>query len=762
MRQLLLFLMLFFVLSLNAQENKHELSENSLREMGERIAARHDSLLNSIRLRKINGLPRPTVGYALSGGGAKGLAHIGSIEVLESIGLYPDKIAGTSMGSIVGALYAVGYSAKDMTRIADSINWDVILFDRMQRTDFAIEEKNLAEAYLLKFGFDGFKLQVPTGMLSGQRLGVMLGGLLWPSHDIRDFSQLSIPFRAVALDVMTGETISLGTGDLVDAVRASMAIPTAFTAMEIDGRLLVDGGVAQNFPIKEVKELGSDIVIGFDVGGILYERKKLTSALAIMDQITSLQVVESAIEQENDCNVYIRPELGELSAADFNKADTLMTLGRLAAEAQRPFLQQLKDSLEKYYPQPEVRPFMPVQKRVMVKEIEFKGLSRISEGLASSRLRLRADRALTIKEIEKAIDRLYGTQFFKKIDYRVEGLGKDSKLVIRVEEASYATIRFALHADNVYKTGILVNYTVRNFRKQGSRIMLTGRFGENPGMNLSYRFFIARQVRMSGNFEAAFQYIELPIYRRTEDKLIKHYQDFTDFRVKFDAERSFTNNFKYGIGGHFRSSRVDVNHLTEYDLSDARIGAHQFLHIDTYDRAFFPNKGERFYGEVNYNFLFKRASNRDLSETYWTGLATFDKVWPIASRVVLRTNFNAGWTSESNTPLLDRFALGARTVFEQQIVPFAGAHYGDKISPNLLSGQGKIRFEPWKDKFVYLNANYAMFSPRAEDIIKFEDTIWGYGVGIGFLSILGPVFMEFGKSSDYNDLVWSANVGFVF
>ncbi len=762
MKYFALFLLVFFWISSAAQPSRNVLTEHALEEMGIRIAARHDSLLNSIRLRKEKGLPRPLIGYALSGGGAKGLAHIGAIEVLESEGIIPDRITGTSMGSIVGALYSVGYRAKQMHTLADSMNWEELLLDRMHRTDFSLEEKDEAEAYLLKFGFKGFKLHLPKGIISGQKLGLRLGRLLWSSHETHDFSKLHIPYRAIATDVVTGERVVLSSGFLPDAVRASMAIPTAYSPIEIDGRLLVDGGVVQNFPVEEVKEMGADIIIGVDVGAILYKRDQLTSALAIADQLTSLQIVAGSLRQEDICDVYIRPELNDLSSSDFSKADSLMSLGKLAAEKQRPFFRQLNDTLEKYYPRPKVPAYMPKLKRIYIKEIEFRGLQRVSEKMASNWLKIKTDEWTTIDKLEEGINRLYGTQFFNKIDYKIEGLGKGSKLTIRADEMEYVTARFGLHYDNIFKAGLLMNYTVRNLKTQGSRVMLRVRLSENPGLNLSYRFLLVQKLRMGGNLELDYQTIEFPNLKKTENGYFREYKKYTDLLIKCDLEGTKSNNWRNGFGPHLKLGNIKAHNVTKYYLEDAMVGAHAFYHLDTYDRAFFPKSGTRFYALLDFNHLINNSTKTDLATDYWTAQVSLDHVWPLANRLAFRTSLNLAAQSHHNTSPRDQFSLGARTIFERKVIPFSGVYYGDRTSPSVATAQAKFRYEPWENKFVYAVGNYATYGSNIERTAKLENDLWGIGIGAGFQSIIGPVFVEAAKSSVYKDITWLVNIGFVF
>ncbi len=212
---------------------------------------------------------RPKIGLVLSGGGAKGLAHIGILKAIDSAGLKIDFITGTSMGSILGGLYAIGYSADSIEKIARGIDWDLLLSNQSSMRSMITDEKSEYGKYDVELPWVNQWFRFSTGVIEGQELWLKFSELFRPVYGINDFSKFSIPFKCLATDISTGEAVELDTGDIVTAVRASMAIPTIFTAVEDNGRKLVDGGVVRNFPVRDVRDMGADIVIGSNVSGPL-------------------------------------------------------------------------------------------------------------------------------------------------------------------------------------------------------------------------------------------------------------------------------------------------------------------------------------------------------------------------------------------------------------------------------------------------------------------------------------------------------------
>ncbi|MCD4683849.1 MAG: patatin-like phospholipase family protein, partial [Bacteroidales bacterium] len=237
---------------------------------------------------KNTGDQRPKIGLVLSGGGAKGIAHIGILKAMEKEGIRPDYITGTSMGSIIGGLYALGYSADQLDTIIRQIDWGEALSNNIQLQYIAYEEKEYYNRYLIELPFENGKLKLPSGVIHGQMLGEMLARYAWPAKDYTSFDEFPIPFRCVATDVGTGKPIVFSEGSLAMAMRASMAIPTAFTPVDLDSTLAVDGGVVNNFPVEEVIEMGADIVIGVSVGDGLIPAKELSGMTDILFQISMI------------------------------------------------------------------------------------------------------------------------------------------------------------------------------------------------------------------------------------------------------------------------------------------------------------------------------------------------------------------------------------------------------------------------------------------------------------------------------------------
>ncbi|MBV8876208.1 MAG: patatin-like phospholipase family protein, partial [Gammaproteobacteria bacterium] len=299
---------------------------------------------------------RPRIGLVLSGGGARGTAHIGVLKVLEQLHIPIDAVAGTSMGAVVGGLYASGLSARDIEKVMTSINWQDAFRDRPPREDLDLRRKEEDETFLVKyhFGLRDRRIVVPKGLIQGQKLTETLRRLTLPVARIADFDELPTPFRAVATDLENGESVVMGSGDLTSAMRASLSAPGVFAPVEREGRLLVDGGIADNVPVDIARSMGVDVLIVVDVGSTLLPRKQLTSAPVISNQMLAILINRNSQAQLATLgprDVLIRPVLGDASTFDFGSVARVIAAGEKAARASTAELAALgvsEQDIEKY------------------------------------------------------------------------------------------------------------------------------------------------------------------------------------------------------------------------------------------------------------------------------------------------------------------------------------------------------------------------------------------------------------------------------
>jgi len=347
----------------------------------------------------------PKLAIVLSGGGAKGIAQIGVLRMLEDEGIRPDLITGTSIGSILGGLYAIGYSIDDLETLALETDWLYYFDDEIERKYFPVYERMTAERYQLRFSFDKGKISLPTGVVRGKKIALLLSRLTIPAHDIQNFNDFEIPYRGIATDFETGEAVAYEKGDLADVMRASMSIPSVFVPFEIGDRILIDGGVTRNLPVEDAIYMDADQIIAIDIGAPLYNRDNLGSMLDVLDQTSSFRIVESNTEQATLADVVIKPEIGDISALSFDQNDRLMFRGKKAAEKMMPEINKLVKGKADLPPRGVTLP-----EEIEVTYFEIEGGTEKELRTIRKLLQIKECKVYTLDEIESKIKELYGSE----------------------------------------------------------------------------------------------------------------------------------------------------------------------------------------------------------------------------------------------------------------------------------------------------------------------------------------------------------------
>jgi NTE family protein len=385
---------------------------------------------------------RPRIGLALSGGGARGAAHIGVLRVLEAHHIPVDYIAGTSMGALVGGLYASGMSPAQLDTVISQMDWSGAFADRIPRGDRSFRRKRDDDLYLVKNkpGLRGGQLLFPPGILDGYGVDLLLKRLSLPVVTVRNFDDLSIPYRAVAADIVTGEAVVLDHGDLALAMRASMSIPAAFAPREINGRLLVDGGITDNLPIEVVRRMGADVVIAVDISTPPQTGEHLSSVIAITAQLATLASEQNKARQIaslSKSDVFIRPDLGKITVASFEHAAEAIPIGERAAEAALSSLERLAVSADEYRAYQATRAARAATDGLpTVGAVRVVNHSRLADQVIAERLDTPIGKPLDVGRLEHGLGRIYGLELFESVYYDlVSGSHGDSLTVTARERA---------------------------------------------------------------------------------------------------------------------------------------------------------------------------------------------------------------------------------------------------------------------------------------------------------------------------------------
>jgi NTE family protein len=701
---------------------------------------------------------RPKVGLVLSGGAAKGLAHIGVLKVLEKAGLPIDYIGGTSMGSIVAGLYAIGYDADSLEKLVVTRNWNRLLSDDISRRDLSIEEKPDYDRFFVSFPLKERKLRLPAGVVTGQNIENQFSELCAHIYRIRDFNEFNIPYLCVATDVETGEEKVFHQGYLPSCMRASMAIPSIFSPMEIDGRLYIDGGVVNNFPVDRVKEMGADILIGVDVGFRPKTAEDNINFIGMIEQTVFMASHARMEANEELCNIYIKPELTGYGATSFTAADSLIARGERAAREYFDRFVALAESLNSLQEIPYEKPSFRPCDSLLLREIRVEGLEKVSGRLVSGKLNLDVLEKVTPERISEAVNRLYSSLFFEKVTYELEPmegglLGEGVRLRIRVQERIGGQLKVGLNYNNAYKASITLNLTFRNLLLNGSKTSLNLALGENP-------YLLGRFEKNNGwipgfVLEAGAQDLNLYLYR---DGARYAVIDYSDLSGRIYSQSIINNSYSFGFGGEFERIvlKPSVGEPIPVKETDQNYNLLGFINLDTYDNRFYPRTGTRF--ESLYKFI-KNSSSTPVSFFRFE----FEQAAGIGQKFTLIPRVYGGSSGADTTQKVYQFYLGGLNRDARKgLMPFAGLDFMERSGRNVLALGLDFQYNFWKSNYLVFRANAANITDNLEDLFLFEHPFSGFGLTLGNLSLIGPVELTLMRPNFRKDLIFYVNIGYYF
>ena len=606
---------------------------------------------------------RPKIGLVLGGGGAKGAAHIGVLKVLEEQRIPIDYIAGTSMGAIVAALYASGLSAGELEKVITAIDWKDVFSGNPDRRyiDYRRKREDYEILTGLSLGIKDGKLVMPQGLIKDQKVNVLFEMLMLHTSDIDDFDKLPIPYRAIATDLETGEMVVLKGGRLADAARASMSVPGAFPPVELDGRLLIDGGIVRNVPIDIVRDMGADIIICVDVDKPLATRKDLGLSFSILNQMIDIMMKKNVKEQIKTLgpkDVYINPDLGELGSADFDKAAEIAHLGEKAAQEKIGSLKRYSVSDSEY------AAFAARHHRDQVKEvkiasvkIEIEGETNIPPEVVASRLSIKPGDTVDVEKLKREAGIVYGTGDFERVDLNVKRQSDGYELNVRAKENSWGPnyLRFGMALESNFggssSYNILIDYTRRWMNSLGAEWKTQVNLGNPMGIYSEFYqplskerlFFIAPHIQLKQEpYDIWVGKDRVAQYR------VVSYQGQIDLGIQ---------PWMYGearVGLQFTKFRANQT-IGEFDLPENHASRGAIVaggRLDQLDNVNFPHYG--YLAQIGSLSSLKALGSTD--EYYKVqggilGAVTFGKQTVIGS-------LSAGTHIGNDVPFYDQFSLG--------------------------------------------------------------------------------------------------------
>jgi len=726
---------------------------------------------------------RPKIGLVLSGGGARGMAHIGVLKVLEQEGIIPDYITGTSMGSIIGGLYAIGYSADEIDSIASTMDWDRILSNQIDLNEVAFEEKPYYGRYIFDLPVDGFSPGLPKGVIEGQALTAKLSNLTRPAHSINDFSKLPIPFRCIATDIESGEKVVLKEGFLPEAIRASMAIPSIFTPVEIDGKLLVDGGLVRNFPVQDVIDMGADIVIGVFVSDDLLPKEKLNNMVDVLVQSAWVMSTYDTRKQRELCDLYIEPYLDGYGTYSFKFASELIERGYNTTDSLRKDISAIEKTVFSESPAKKIDRRV-VSDSIFVGNISVEGNKRLTDKIILGKLRLKPNSKTSIAKMEQRINEVYGGGNFDKIEYDLRQSGDKVDLTLNVVESVPRRLKIGLHYNNEIRAGINLNLTLRNTIINNSRFVADVDIAENTRFDFNFLKYLGERQNLAIVFGFDGLLNDIPFYSEEQKLAILNNRFFKPYML---LKGTYHPNRSAGIyiNHEFSALTQDVggviSFLERVNYQTSRVGA--FWQLNTLSSQFFPKKGT--FLDLRYEYAFYNESQsiiRDQPDSISDAIQEALDVNPyhgIQLDFRNRTTFLGSittiaevqvyYSSENSPGLNNEIGVGGFYRAFRNTTRFWGAELYEFQSANMATLRAGIQWEVIDKVYLtgtanYLSTQYPMqWLNESLDpfLINGKSDVFGGGFGIGYMSRIGPVELNIGKVSNGPRWRTGFNIGFL-
>jgi len=700
--------------------------------------------------RKAQMYKRPKIGLALSGGGSKGAAHIGVLKILKKYNVPIDYITGTSIGSVVGAMYASGMPLEEMEKDSLGINWGKMFSDRVDRSALSAEQKFLYNPYIfsLEIEKDEFKLKLPQGALTGHNMYLKLKELLWRAENITDFDELTIPFRAITTDINTGEAVVQSSGDIAFAAFKSMAIPSAIKPVKDTGEFYVDGGVAKNLPVQEAFDLGADIVIAVDITAGSTDIEDSSNIVSILDKLSTYQGIRNTNEQMELADLLIAPDVKSYGSLNFKELDEVLKKGENEALKYSEYLKMVSDPKFK-------RQLTTKKEKIRIDNIVISGNKILTKETVLN-LNKHKGYMYNNEELQKWINKIYALDYIDRVFYHVV----DNTLYLSILENSGLSISAGFNYMRDYKSTF--GLQVKSLKKNSffNNYILNLNISKYPGINLRFLpFYNFSNFKIFGQTIGFFDYDPL-FYHLDNNKVT----DFHIRRTGLGFEGGVVLFDKLLLGYSTIWNNVDV----EYEEGDIRyktlesdrdyFKSNLSLTLDSLDNKYYPNKGVNITG--NYVSAF---SKENFSGPSYSAHIHF----PLTKKLSFGLHSSGGRLYDQY-PVSEAFKIGGSMNFiNKNEYKFYGLNSHEKLTGEFITGaiSAQYNFSNLIKVFARYNTLTYKSNPLYENKNRsiFNDYLDGYGAGIGFDTRFGPLELIITNDTlNKKEGILHLNIGYTF
>ncbi len=703
---------------------------------------------------------RPKIGLVLGGGGARGYAHVGVLKKLEELRIPYDFVTGTSMGSIVGGLLATGMESDELAKVVREADWDDLFSDKTQREDLPFRRKTEDTLGLFgpKLGIGKDSDLLPKGVVSGQKIVFMFESVVSQRVNTADFNNLPIPFRAIATDIISGNMVVIGEGELSMAMRASMAVPGVFDPVRRDGALLVDGGLVRNLPVDVAKDMGADVVIAVDVGTKLAGEDEITNALAIIYQMSGLLTVKNTDEQISAMkseDILVSPAIGDLiSSADFSKLDEAIPLGYAAAEAVENQLQRFSLS-QSDYDAWRRQIDSCVDGPPQVQFVQLNNQSRFSDDVIMEMVKVKPGESLDLEQLDHDLRQIYGLGFIRQARYSViEQDGQQGiEITVLQDERGAAFIETGLDL-SFSARGTTFNlrgaYLKTDLDERGAEFRAMLQIGESAGVFLDYFKPLDDRLRWSIYPNASYFSRPLYLYDQEGDALAE--VELDEFGGAFAITREFSRYARATAGFTRYTGKLDVTvgnpEVEPFSFDGAEL--YLDLEYDRLDDRFLPTRG--MYSNLKYtDSIESLGADLDFDQLEFSFFG---------SHTIGRHNFMLGGryntSLDEDIPIYGLYTAGGflnMSGFEANSL--IGPHFG-----MLLAGyRYQVAQSGFLPGYVGTTLEYGNAVEDREDI--FSDGLINGSVYFSYSTPLGPVYFGVGWSEE-RSAIYFLSLGNIF
>ena len=749
---------------------------------------------------------RPTVALVLSGGGAKGAAHIGVIEHIEKLGIPVDMVLGTSMGGLIGSLYALGYTPSQMDSIVKGIEWEHIFSDKVPREYISYSGMKYREKYLLSIPFfyekDYFmsKLEndaayddmrrhedlrfgadykdasdrllkrnilgsLPSAYIYGQNVSNMISSLTVGYQDSTDFKEFPIPFVCVATDMVSGKAKIWHSGKIATAMRSTMSIPGVFAPVRTDGMVLVDGGLRDNYPTALAREMGADIIIGVDLSDSRKTYSTVNNIGDIIGQGIDMLSRETFDRNVNIPDVKIKPDLHEFNMMSFSSRniDTIIVRGRQAAVAKDLLLKNVAEKTVGKYDDDKKTKGVFSSDSLVISEIEILGVKPQERSILMNRLDVELDQKMSRADLDHVVAQIYGTQAYDFVTYELLGENEPFKLVINCRKGPVHQFGLGVRADTEEIVSVLLNAGLFTHKLYGHSFDLETKIGVNPYLNLNWSYDLPKFPTL--NAKASVRWADLNMLGFNSDSRFS-------FSYLSSSQEFYLSNihWKYfDIKGGIRNEVVDIRNLRtsqivgDYDftqLTNDFVSLYADARTYTFDDGYFPTRGVKAGASYSWTFAgFPHHFN-----PFQTIQADAEVVLPLGKGVVLMPSFNFRFLLGHDIPVAYFNTIGGTVAgrYVNQQMPFAGINNLVPMKNILTVYRTDLRVEVAKNNYIKGIVNYARTCDYFISYAAVGPGNWGAAIEYSYDSIFGPLTLNL-HWSDFTDKVgFYVSAGFNF